>query len=265
MSTTMPATAPELRRAVMRISDVECRDTGSGDGSSMTLIGHAAVYDQETTLYDGGWWRLRERIAPGAFSSVLARLRSPGADGSAARTGVHLNVGHDMTRAIARTGITGIGGMDLTEDEIGLRVFARLDPTDPDVVALAAKMRNGIVDQMSFAFTVADDERVITTDAQGNEDELRTILDIGELYDVTVCAQGAYPQTDAALRSLAHLMGRAGIDPAVQSTRGAADDPQVTSTSAPADPVVGVPAHRLEAARIKVRALTMAHAKKETP
>lgn len=190
----------EIRNALVRFRDVEFRDaSGTGDGS-YTLTGYAAVYEQETILYDGSWWRLREVIAPGAFDNVLATDPD-----------VHLNIGHDMTRAIARTGVDGVGGLELSSDDEGLRVFARLDPADPDVVSLAAKMNRGIVDQMSFAFTIARAQYDSTVDEDDFEDELRTILEIGQLYDTAVCAQGAYPQTSAelAMRSLMGTRGRA--------------------------------------------------------
>jgi len=129
----------EARHALVQFRDVEFRDAqGTGDGS-YTLTGYAAVYGVETVLYDGSWWRFREVIAPEAFVPVLGRTPD-----------VHLNIGHDMTRAIARTGIDGVGGLELASDDQGLRVFARLDPADPDVVSLAAKMNRGIVDQMTL-------------------------------------------------------------------------------------------------------------------
>lgn len=194
----------EARHALVQFRDVEFRDaTGTGDGS-YTLTGYAAVYGQETVLYDGSWWRLREVIVPGAFDTVLA-----------SKPDVHLNIGHDMTRAIARTGVDGVGGLELTSDDQGLRVFARLDPTDPDVVSLAAKMTRGIVDQMSFAFTIARAKYESEVDDENDfEDELRSIIEIGELYDTAVCAQGAYPQTSAelAMRSFTTALGRAGVD-----------------------------------------------------
>jgi HK97 family phage prohead protease len=136
-----------------------------------------------------------------------------------------------MTKAIARTGRSAnqVGGLELSEDKRGLRVFARLDPADPDVTALAVKMKRGIVDQMSFAFTVERDERVTITDEEEREDTLRTILEVRDLYDVTVVAQGAYPQTDASIRSLlryasedGRAFGRAGELIAPTSAGGSA-------------------------------------------
>jgi HK97 family phage prohead protease len=197
-------------RRFVPFRNVEFRDaTGTGDGS-YTLSGYAAVFNQETILYDGNWWRLREVILPDSFTDVLA-----------SNPDVHLNVGHDMIRALARTGIDGIGGLELTQDDVGLRVFARLDPTDPDVVALAAKMNRGIVDQMSFCFTVGRSVTTTEVDEESDfEDELVAIQQFDGLYDVAVCAQGAYATTSAelAMRSLAAL-GRAGYDLAGLLTR----------------------------------------------
>jgi HK97 family phage prohead protease len=197
--------APALRYAVAPLLNAEWRDKGETGDGSYTLTGHAAVFEQETVLFDIGWYRLREKIARGAFTSVLSR-----------RPDVHFNHGHDMNTAMARTSVRGIGSLELTQDEIGLRVFARLDPADLDVQRLAPKMDRGIVDQMSFAFMLGDYERVEEEDADGNTDVLRTIVEVGDLYDVCVCAQGAYPTTDAALalRTMNHILGRAGIDPA---------------------------------------------------
>jgi phage head maturation protease len=74
--------APPRRRADPR---VQVRDaSGTGDGS-WTIEGYAAVYEQETTLYDiPGWIRVREEIARGAFTDVLERLAR--GDGSSTST-----------------------------------------------------------------------------------------------------------------------------------------------------------------------------------
>ena len=218
MSLTEPATR-ELRYAAVPLKGLEVREgPQTGDGS-LTITGYAAVTDQETVLYDGRYLRMREVVARGAFGPVLSRT---GLD-------VHLNIGHDNNLAMARTGVDGIGRLELTEDDRGLRVFARVNPEISFVRDLALQMRDGIVDQMSFAFTVARDEAVVNETADGKEDELRSILEIGDLYDVTVVARGAYPQTSAQIRSLmGALTSRAGIDPAGHP-----------APIAPADPVGG--------------------------
>lgn len=195
----------EFRCASAPVVDVEWRtDKETGDGS-YTLSGYAAVFDQETTLYDGQFYKLRERVAPGAFTDVLGR---GGLD-------CHLVIGHNMDLAMARIGVSGRGGMEITQDDIGLRVFARLNPKVSYVADLAELMRDGVVDQMSFAFTIAEQEMHTVVGDDGVEDELRVITRVGDLFDVTVTPRGAYPQTQAFIRSQSAgvgrgLVGRAG-------------------------------------------------------
>ncbi|MEW6583257.1 MAG: HK97 family phage prohead protease [Actinomycetota bacterium] len=250
--TITPATMPELRRAVAPIHGLQIRGAGDTGDGSITMRGHAAVFDQETVLLDWGWWRLREVIAPGAFAAVLSRDPL-----------VHLVHEHDNQTAIAATDVTGIGGLELEEDGEGLRFFARCDPEDFDVARLEKKMRLGVVKQASFAFTIAPNgiERHSTYDADGNEDELIRITEIAELYDVSICAQGAYPQTDSQLasRTLSHYLSRAGQDPAGPRQDRVAPDPEegsggATDPVAP-DPVGGDPLdeRRLTLARLRAR------------
>lgn len=200
--------AKTFRLALAPLRDVNVRDaTGTGDGS-WTMEGYAAVFDEDTTLYDGRFFRIREQIAQGAFDDVLSRV------GSGDEL-VHFNFGHDMNTSIAASNVRGVGGLELSTDERGLRFFARVDPEDPDAVRLAAKMRRGVVSQASFAFTIGDEEVLTRELEDGREDSLYTINEVKHLYDVCACPQGAYPQTEANIRSLiAASLGRAGIEPA---------------------------------------------------
>lgn len=194
---TSPA---ELRYALAPLEDLKLREPHTTDNGSddLYLDGYAAVFNQETTLYDGSFLRVREQIDPAAFDDVLA-----------AQPDVHLVIGHNLDLPLARTGIEGTGGLQLAADDHGLQVRARLNPKVSYVRDLAENMRMGVVDQMSFAFTVAEDETTVTTAEDGSEDELRTIRKMKQLYDVTVTPQGAYSQTSAALRSLGGLARRA--------------------------------------------------------
>lgn len=196
---TSTADQAALRRVLIApMTSVEVRDaTGNHDGA-WSMSGYAAVFNQETTLYDGAYHRMREMIAPGAFARVLTEDPT-----------VHLNFGHDMQTAIASTrvrrdggGALPVGGLELAEDEHGLRFFARVSATDPDAIRLAEKMRIGVVNQASFAFTIRREDSLATTTEDGREDSLFTIREVGDLYDVCACAQGAYPQTEAHIRSL---------------------------------------------------------------
>lgn len=184
----------EFRIATAPIRDVEFRDaTGTPDGS-WTISGYAAVFDQETTLMDGNFAVVKESIAPGAFTRVLGEQPL-----------VHLNFGHDMNRVVASTkvGADQIGGLRLAEDARGLYYMARVDKNDPDAQALAVKMQRGVVDQASFAFTIAREESTTTDLEDGRMQAAYRILEVKQLFDVCCAAQGAYPQTSSMLRSLA--------------------------------------------------------------
>lgn len=204
---TQRATGPELRYAVTALTGVDFRDATATPDGSWTISGYAAVFDQTATLYDGKFLRVEERIQRGAFTNVLSRITLPPTDPS--RTLVHLNLGHDMNSAVAATDVDGIGGLTLDERDAGLFYLARVDRADPDATRMAAKLSRGVIRQASFAFRVNRDEVVTTTDENGKEHDVRTIIEVGELYDVSVCAQGAYSQTVSQLRSYAAALGHA--------------------------------------------------------
>lgn len=204
---TAPAAERELRYAVVPLVDVNFRDASeTGDGSWL-IEGYAAVFDARTVLYDGKFFRVTEDIAPGAFDNVLARISLPADDPT--RTLVHLNYQHDMQAAVASTEVTDpIGRLALSTDDRGLAFEARVDREDPDVQRMAVKMRRGITAQASFAFTIAREEATSTDMEDGRTEDHYRILEVGDLYDVCVCARGAYSQTVSQLRSYAAAIGR---------------------------------------------------------
>lgn len=200
---TAPTLTPDLRLLRLAVAPIRSsRVAGQADGQTgdgaITIEGYAAVFEQETVLYDSKWARISEVISRGAFDSVLERV-------SAGDELVHLNHGHDMTSAVAASNVDSrrVGGLELRADHRGLRFFARVDPEDPDAARMATKMRNGVISQASFAFTIANEECRSRELSDGRSEELWRILEIGQLYDVCVCAQGAYPQTESSIRTLA--------------------------------------------------------------
>lgn len=246
MDTYAPAPERVFRLAVAPIAGIVVRDSNETGDGSWTMEGYAAVYEQSTVLYDGRWFRISEEIAVGAFTNVLARV-------AAGEELVHFNFGHEMNSSIAATDVEGIGGLELSENTHGLRYFARVDPEDPDAVRLAAKMRRGVVRQASFAFTVAEEELTVREGADGKEEDHYRILEIGHLYDVCACPQGAYPQTESHLRSLAAAsLGRVGFDPAGLDRRAGAT-PAGVADVAPEVPEGGGASRSLELAQLKAR------------
>jgi HK97 family phage prohead protease len=194
----------ELRTLVLPVNDLQWRESQSGDGSRV-FSGYAAVFDTETTLYAGTHYVWREKLDPHCFDEVLA-----------SDPDVHFNMGHDMNRSMARTKARGpMSKLELSVDTHGLRVYARLNPENRTVQELMPLMDDGVMDQMSFAFRVRADGMNTETVKEGDGPtiETDTIMKVAELIDVCVCARGAYPTTEASLRTLltgsgAHVANR---------------------------------------------------------
>lgn len=151
-------------------------ESGTGPGVR-TMRGHAAVFNRLSHDLGG----FKTKIAPGFFTKVLD-----------SNPDVHLVWDHDTRYALSRTRSQKYK-LELREDPIGLHVWTRLAPTSY-ADDLAVLMEGGVIDQMSFATDIAEDE--------WHEDEngiTRTLIESGGLYDVTICAQGAFPQTDSGL------------------------------------------------------------------
>lgn len=144
------------------------------DADSRTVVGHAAIFN---TWGDGGWFR--ERINPGAFASALNK------------SDVRALFNHDPNHLLARS---ASGTLRMQEDEIGLQVEFDIPKSREDI---REAMMRGDLNQMSFAFTIERDEWRYNDD----KDE-RTIMEVRELFDVSLVTYPFYKDTSAALRSL---------------------------------------------------------------
>ena len=172
---------------------LEVRESAMG-AEYLTVTGYAAVFDQMSHDLGG----FREIIQPGAFADVLG-----------ASPDVHLVIGHNMDLPLART---RNGTLELGEDIRGLKMWARIDSRLSYARDLAVQLKSGLVDQMSFAFTIPEGGDTWTVDDAGSV--TRTVNRIDGLYDVSVVAAGAYPQTDVqAVRALLRAAADKGLIP----------------------------------------------------
>lgn len=146
----------------------------SDDG--VTVEGYAAVFNEDADI--GGMFI--ERIERGAFTEAIGR------------DDVVFLINHDGL-PLART---RSGTLELSEDDHGLKIRTRLDPSDPDVARIVGKMRRGDLDKMSFAFWPEVQE---WDDAQ--EPPVRTIKQ-ASLHDVSIVTTPAYDGTEIGLRCL---------------------------------------------------------------
>ena len=163
----------------------EVRETEEG----MSFSGYAAVFNSDSQPLP-----FTERIAPGAFRGSLRN-----------RNDIKLLWNHDTGQVL---GSTRAGNLKLTEDDRGLYVEATLPRT-----SLAMDVRElvstGIVDSMSFGFTVARGG-----DEWSSDGSTRTLTKIN-LHEVSIVAFPAYTATagSTAVRGLDKVAKRAEVDP----------------------------------------------------
>jgi hypothetical protein len=170
----------------VRVGEWELRHTGR-QTEAFTVRGYAAVFNQ-LSLDLGGF---REQIEATAFDEVLQT-----------NPDVHFAWDHDMRYVAART---KNDTLKLWTDNTGLGMEAQVGNYSW-AKDLRVALERGDIDQGSFAFSVADGGD--DWEVQDDESVLRTIRNVDGLYDVTVTAQGAYPQTSmAAVRSLMKAHG----------------------------------------------------------
>ena len=154
-------------------TEIRAMDAGTGE---LRIGGYAAQFNKEATGLS-----FREVIAPGAFKRTL-QSNEP----------VYLLVNHDTT-GIPLASTSG-GTLNLSEDEIGLRMEADLDPANPKAQELFSAISRGDIAKMSFAFTVAPN-------GSTREEGLRTLSDVN-LFEVSAVTWPAYNDTALGLRTL---------------------------------------------------------------
>jgi HK97 family phage prohead protease len=157
------------------MSERETRSTPLALPEGRTLAGYAARYNSRTTIGD----MFVEVIAPGAFRRALS------AD-------VHAVLNHDWGRVIGRT---ESGTLRLSEDSNGLRVEIDLPDTADGQTALELVKRRDLTG-MSFSFIPLVEE----WDDSGPL-PVRTLKEV-EIFEVSIVARPAYPDTSIALRGL---------------------------------------------------------------
>lgn len=186
---TMPACVPVLRHAVtFALDDIEMRKAQSGRSDLYTLRGHAAMFNTRSQDLGG----FTEILEPGTFRKALR-----------GKPDVRLLKNHDPNYVLARTTaqVDGKPSLELREDASGLHVWALVEPRTW-VDDLVKEMRSGLLDQMSFAFTIGEggDDWAVAEDGT----VVRTIRADGvdELFDVSVVTYPATTETDVAIREL---------------------------------------------------------------
>ncbi len=165
-----------------KLTKVEVRKNDD-DTESLVIEGVPCVFDVETVLYKGKYWEFRERIAKDAFKE-------------ADMTDVIFNYNHGG-RVYART---RNNSLELTVKKDGLHMKAILRKNDRGHEELYNDIRDGLIDKMSFAFTVKESKTEEIERQNDTNVEIRTITKIDRLYDVSAVDIPAYDTTSISAR-----------------------------------------------------------------
>lgn len=141
----------------------------------MIVEGYASTFEPYV-LWREGDVEVREQIDPHAFDN-------------ADMTDVIMQYDHEG-RVFARQ---SNGTLQLSVDDHGLKIRADLSKTE-GARQLYEDIRSGMITQMSFAFSIADDE-------YDKKQHLRSIRSVRRVYDVSAVSIPANPGTEIAARS----------------------------------------------------------------
>ena len=159
---------------------VEMRAIDNDEGK-MIIEGYAITYDQPAT-HQYGERKFTEVIKRGALDSTDMR-------------DVPLRYNHNDTWAVMAR--TRNNSLQLIKDDRGLKIIAELIDTQSNR-DIYKSIQEGLIDKMSFAFTV--EEKGDSWDYRDNE-TVREVRNIKRLYDVSVVDTPFYDTTSVYARS----------------------------------------------------------------
>ena len=169
----------EIRLANISDFQIEMREE-QDEEKKMIIEGYAAVFDKET-LIGSEDWGFYESIDKRAFEG--ANMKD-----------VPLKYNHlDDVPILARTRNKSL---TLSVDDVGLKIRAELLDTQ-DGRDMYKRIKSGLIDKMSFAFTVAKEDI-------DSRDKIphRRITQFDRIFDVSVVDTPAYEDTSIYARSL---------------------------------------------------------------
>lgn len=180
------------REVRMLTTPVELRATS--DGGTAFIEGYALKFERWSEVL--GW------LLP--FQEIISRGALDGADMS----NVVALFNHNVNMPLARNTVEGeVGRLWLDVDAVGLHF--RFTPTDTSYARdLLENVRAGVVNQCSFAFSVAEDDGAEEWTYDTERDiYLRRINRFARIYDISVVTSPAYPDTEAVVgqRSLERI------------------------------------------------------------
>ncbi|WP_404988428.1 HK97 family phage prohead protease [Clostridium culturomicium] len=159
---------------------VEMRAVDNEEGK-MIIEGYAITYDQPAT-HQYGTRKFTEIIKRGSLDYTDMK-------------DVPLRYNHNDTWCIMAR--TRNNSLQLIKDEKGLKIIAELIDTQSNR-DIYKSIQEGLIDKMSFAFTVADQG---DSWSYGDLETIREVTNIKKLYDVSVVDTPFYDTTSVFARS----------------------------------------------------------------
>lgn len=145
------------------------------DKDTTTIQGDAIVYGQPSQPMDN----FTEIVDSGALDNVDF-------------SNTFLLLDHDYSKVIAKNGVN----MTLTNDNAGLHFTADLDTSISYVSDVYNLINQGIINSMSFGFTLPDDGSGEQWSEDDNGNVVRLITQIDQLFEISVVTIPAYSDTD---------------------------------------------------------------------
>lgn len=161
--------------------EIRAKEQTETEPTEMIIEGVACVFDSETTLFEWEGIEYKEKVDKNAFAETDI-------------SDVIFNYNHGG-RVYARTRNDSLH-LEVKED--GLHVLIKLNPEDEGHKQLYRDIKNGLIDKMSYAYTVSEEAYDVDT-------HLRTVLKIKKLYDVSAVDIPAYDNTSISARSVLDL------------------------------------------------------------
>ena len=147
------------------------------DGNNLILRGVPVVFDTPTCLFEFGGTKYFEQISRGAF-------------GECDFSDFIFNYNHSGTVYARNRNNT----LEYVITNNAFNITAHLMPDDERHKQLYRDIKSGLVDKMSFSFSVAEE-------SYNKDTHTRTVLKIKKLYDVSAVDIPAYNETSISARS----------------------------------------------------------------
>lgn len=178
-------------------TELYIREAAEGDAPSRIIAGYAVLFGVESSpLWSNADSEAREIIAPGAITKELL----DGCD-------IKFTMFHDRTLILARSR-NGEGTLQYVVDDKGVR-FEFEAPATIDGDKALELVKRGDISGCSFAFTTSyRDSQCVERSVKwvdGRSFITYTVRSIDAVYDFTLAADPAYPDTSVEARELESL------------------------------------------------------------